>query len=346
MRDFLLARAGATAEVIEGLTSPATALLAGGTELLNWMRLGIAEPERVIDIGRIPDLDRIVRVNESLRIGALATLNAVGEHPLVREHATALAEACLSAASAQIRNRATLGGNVLQKTRCPYFRAEAPLPWACNKREPGTGCAAREGINERHAILGWTDACVATMPSDPAVALACLDATVEVLGPAGTRMLEMTDFHLTPAEAEQEASAGRMSTASPAHAAQRETRLMPGEMIIAYRVPIVAGQRSAYLKVRERASYEYALVSAAASTVVRDGQIVTANVALGSVAQKPWRLTRAEAELPGKPPVREQVLPAIRQALSNAKPLQHNGYKVTMAANAAARALVAAGGAA
>jgi xanthine dehydrogenase YagS FAD-binding subunit len=344
MRDFLFASARETTEVVDELASSTTALLAGGTELLNWMRLGIAEPERVIDISRIANLDRIVRVNDGLRIGALATLNAVGEHPLVREHATALAEACLKAASAQIRNRATLGGNVLQKTRCAYFRAEAPLPWGCNKREPGTGCAAREGINERHAILGWTDACVATMPSDPAVALACLDSTVEVVGPAGKRMLDMSDFHLTPAEVEQEASAGTMSVASPAHAAQRETRLMPGEMIVAYHLPIVTGQRSAYIKVRERESYEYALVSAAASALVREGRIAAATVALGSVAQKPWRLTRAEAELIGKPPVREQVLPAIRNALSDAKPLQHNAYKVTMAANAATRALVAAGG--
>ena len=196
-----------------------------------------------------------------------------------------LADACLKAASAQIRNRATIGGNVLQKTRCAYFRAEAPLPWGCNKREPGTGCAARHGLNERHAIFGWTDACVAVQPSDPLVALAALDAEVELLGREGRRTLRVADLHLTQEEAEQEGG----------DAARLETRLQPGEIIVAYHLPIREGQRSAYVKVRERASYEYALVSAAAVLSLTNGTIGRAAIALGSVAQKPWRLAAAEA---------------------------------------------------
>jgi xanthine dehydrogenase YagS FAD-binding subunit len=245
-----------------------------------------------------------------------------------------------------VRNRATLGGNVLQKTRCAYFRAEAPLSWACNKRAPGSGCAARDGLNERHAILGWTEACVAVHPSDPAVALACLDATAEVIGPRGRRTVKMSEFHLTPAEVTQSASAARIKLASPAHAAQVETRLAPAEMIVAYHIPIVPRQRSAYLKVRERESYEYALVSAAAAVIVEDGRIAKAQVVLGSVSHKPWRLNRAEADLVGKRPVRDEVLPAIQAALAEAKPLEHNAYKVNLAANAAARAIVLAGGSA
>jgi xanthine dehydrogenase YagS FAD-binding subunit len=340
MRDFLYAQAREPAEAAAALTEPATMLVAGGTELLNWMRLGISDPERVVDIGRIPNLDRIGREADALVIGAAATLNATGESELVRQHAAALAEACLKAASPQVRNRATLGGTVLQKTRCAYFRAEAPLAWGCNKRAPGTGCAAREGLNERHAILGWTDACVATQPSDPAVTLACLDAVAEIVGPRGRRTLNMSEFHMTPAEA------GALKLASPAHAAQVETRLAADEMIVAYRIPIEPGQRSAYLKVRERESYEYALVSAAAALLVKDGRIAKARVALGSVAQKPWRLHRAEAELAGKRPLRDEILPVIRAALAEARPLEHNAYKVTLAANAATRAAVLAGGAA
>ena len=188
MRNFDYAVAG---RIEEAFTADGTAVMpiAGGTELLNWFRLGIAAPERVIDLGRIEGLDAIERQGDRLSIGALATLGEIGEHPLVPTHAAVLAEACLAAASPQVRNRATIGGNLLQKTRCAYFRAEAPLPWGCNKRAPGTGCAARDGLNERHAIFGWTDACVATQPSDPVVALAALDAEVELQGRDGRRTL-------------------------------------------------------------------------------------------------------------------------------------------------------------
>ena len=262
---------------------------------------------------------------------------------MVAAHAAVLGDACLKAASAQIRNRATIGGNVLQKTRCAYFRAEAPLPWGCNKRQAGSGCAAREGLNKRHAIFGWTDACVAVQPSDPLVALAALDAEIELRGRDGRRTLRIADFHLTPEEAAAEASAGRVRLSHPDDIARVETRLRPGEVIVGYHLPIRAGQRSAYVKVRERASYEYALVSAAVALTLDGDRIERASVVLGSVAQKPWRLGAVEAQLVGQPPMRDAVLHILRAGLTDARPLAHNGYKVAIAAGAATRAIVEAG---
>ncbi len=334
MKNFAYARGASAQQVVASLAAGDVAIIAGGTELLNWMRLGIAEPDRIVDIGGVQGLDRIVRDGDDLVIGALTNLNVIGEESLVGAHANALAQACLLAASAQVRNRATLGGNVLQKTRCAYFRSEAPLPWSCNKRNPGSGCAARHGINERHAIFGWTDACVAVQPSDPAVALACLDATAEVMGPNGSRTIKMTEFHLT-----QEEAAG-----IGGDAARLETRLLADELIVFYRIPIRADARSAYVKVRERASYEYALVSAAASVELDRDRIVSARIALGSVAQRPWRLPAAEVALTGQPPTQEAVTPIIDAAMSDARPLAHNAYKVRMARNAAVRALLTAAG--
>jgi xanthine dehydrogenase YagS FAD-binding subunit len=318
---------------VETLAVPRTSVIAGGTELLNWFRLGIAAADRVVDIGDLGELRGITEEGNELRIGALATLNEVGEHPLVTRMAGALASACLQAASAQIRNRATLGGNVLQRTRCPYFRAEEPLPWPCSKRDPGSGCASLSGRHERQAIFGWTQDCVAVQPSDPAVALAALDARADVLGPAGPRTIPMREFHLT----QQEAAAD----GDP----MRETRLGPDELITGYRIPARPDDGQAYVKVRERASYEYAIVSAAAAVRVDDGRIAEARVALGSVAQKPWPLDAAEAELPGTPLTREALIPVIERAMSGAAPLPQNGFKVTMARNAAVRALLMAGGA-
>jgi xanthine dehydrogenase YagS FAD-binding subunit len=342
MRDFAYAASENTANAITALAKPGTMAIAGGTELLNWMRLGIVDPERIVDIGAIKGLNQITSNVNQLSIGALATLNEVGLSGLVRKNASVLADACLKAASSQVRNRATLGGNVLQKTRCVYFRSEAPLPWPCNKRNPGSGCAARDGLNERHAILGWTEACVATHPADPAVALACLDATAEITGPRGTRMLPMKDFHLSQADAQVEAQKQQPKLPSSSHEAQLETRLASDEVIVAYHIPLRKDERSAYVKVRERESYEYALVSAAAALILNDGVIREARLALGSVAQKPWRLTHAERALAGRRPTREDVLPAIRESLTDAKPLSHNEYKVMMSANAAARAIVLA----
>jgi xanthine dehydrogenase YagS FAD-binding subunit len=347
VRDFAYARAGTAESAVGTLADPGTSVIAGGTELLNWFRLGIAAADNVVDIGGLDELRDIASDGDDLHIGALATLNEVGEHPLVTQAAGALASACLQAASAQIRNRATIGGNVLQRTRCPYFRAEEPLPWPCNKRDPGSGCTSLAGRHERQAIFGWTEDCVAVQPSDPAVALAMLDAQADVLGPAGPRTIPMREFHLTQREA---ADAGQP---------MRETRLEPGELITGYRLPASADGQ-AYVKVRERASYEYAIVSAAAAVrldalpgVVLPGapgaggagRIAAARVALGSVAQRPWRLTLAEAELPGTPLTREALIPVIERAMADAAPLPQNGFKVTMARNAAVRALLTAGGA-
>lgn len=332
MRDFGYARAGTAESAVRTLGGPRTSVIAGGTELLNWFRLGIAAADRVVDIGGLDELRGIVQDGDELRIGALATLNEIGEHPLVTQTAGALASACLQAASAQVRNRATIGGNVLQRTRCPYFRAEEPLPWPCNKRDPGSGCASLPGRHERQAIFGWTDDCVAVQPSDPAVALAALDAQADVLGPAGPRTIPMREFHLTQQEA---AAAG-----DP----MRETRLGPDELITGYRLS-ASPDGQAYVKVRERASYEYAIVSAAATVRLTGGRIAAARVALGSVAQRPWRLGAAEAVLPGTPLTREALTKVIERAMTEAVPLPQNRFKVIMARNAAIRALLAAGGA-
>lgn len=333
MRDFDYSVAERTEDAFAANGAEIFAV-AGGTELLNWMRLGIAAPATLVDIGRLDGLRAIRHTSDVIEIGALATLNEIGGHAAVKEHARVLSQACLAAASPQIRNRATIGGNLLQKTRCAYFRAEAPLPWGCNKREPGTGCAAREGLNERHAIFGWTDQCVATHPSDPAVALAALDAEVDLHGPDGTRRLPVRDLLLCQEEA------ATFAGDRPEAAATIETRLKPGEVIIRYLVP-VTGVRSAYVKVRERASYEYALVSAAATITLEGGRISRATIMLGSVAQKPWPLSAAG--IVGLSPERAALLPILRQNLAGARPLEHNRYKIAMAAGAAMRALVEAG---
>lgn len=331
MRDFAYSVADSLDQAVAA-DGTRRMLIAGGTELLNWFRLGVAAPDHVVDLAGIEGLRAIESDGERLTIGALATLAEVGENRVVRAYAAVLAQACLAAASPQIRNRATIGGNVLQKTRCAYFRAEEPLPWGCNKRHAGTGCAALDGINDRHAIFGWTEQCVAVQPSDPAVALASLDAEIEIAGPSARRIIPAAAFHLTQREA---ADLGL-------DPAQAETRLQPGEVITGYRVPIRSAARSAYVKVRERASYEYALVSAAAVIELDQGVIARAAIALGSVAQKPWRLTEAEARIVGLPPTREALLPVLKQCFGDARPLADNGYKIAMAAGAAARAIVEA----
>lgn len=335
------ARAGSLAPVLTALDEPGTAVIAGGTELLNWIRLGIAAPSRLIDLQDVRD-DGYgpaagIRVEDGrLRIGALTDLNQVGAHPLVAEHATALSEACLKAASAQVRNRATLGGNLLQKTRCAYFRAEEPLPWGCNKRHPGTGCGARHGLNDQHALFGWTDDCVATQPSDPIVALAALNAELVLAGPAGSRTVPSAAFGTTQQEA----------AARGTGAAIGENVLAPTEVAVAVRVPLVPGRRSAYVKVRERESYAYALASAAASVVLDGDRVASVALALGSVAQRPWRLPEAESALRGIRLTEAAAVEAVRAATADARPLEHNAYKLTIARGAAVRALLTAAGSA
>ncbi len=333
MENFTYARADSPEAAIRAAADGAV-FAAGTTELVNWMRLGIVAPPALTDISGL-DLAAIALADDgaTLTVGALATLNAVGTAPPVRTHAPALAEAALKAASPQLRNRATLGGNVLQRTRCPYFRAEAAgegrMPWPCNKRVAGSGCVAREAPFDRAALFGWTDDCVATQPSDPVVALAALDAVARVQGPDGIREVAMRDFHLDQQEG----------------GAATETRLAPGEMILGYRIPVDAAARgSAYLKVRERESYEYAMVSAAVCLDHADGTIRALRIALGSVAQKPWRLPQTEAALAGAALDEETVQAAMDAALRDARPLPGQGWKPRLAANAATRAVMMAGG--
>ena len=321
MQPFAYARAAALPEALAAAAKPGTAFLAGGTELLNWMRLGIAAPARILDITPLPGLDAIETMpNGGLRLGALARLNEVALAPAVAARAPVLAEAILKAASAQLRNLATIGGNLLQKTRCAYFRAAEPLP--CNKRLPGSGCAARDGMNDRHAIFGWSDACVATQPSDPAVALAALDAVVVTARPGGTRRIPLTEFHLLP-------------NGDPA----RETILEPGELITAIEIPAPA-PRSTYIKLRERESYEYATVSVALALDLDSARrIARARVALGSVAARPWRLPATERALAGLPPDAPAVRAAVEAGFADARPLAHNAHKITLARNLVLRAL-------
>jgi xanthine dehydrogenase YagS FAD-binding subunit len=341
MHNFSYARAANPDEAVAA-TAAGAAIIAGGTEFLNWMRLGITVADKVVDISRLDKLRDISIDGHTLKLGALATLNEVGESRQVREAAPVLAEACLKAASAQLRHRATIAGNILQKTRCPYFRAEAPgantMPWPCNKRVSGSGCAAKESGYPRLALFGWTDACVATQPSDPAVALAALDAVVEVVGAGGPRSIPLTEFHLTQEEAAQ-------LVPNRDAAAALENRLAPTDLIIGFRVPIdAAARRSAYLKVRERESYEYAMVSAAAAIDLDGGRIRATRIALGSVAQKPWRLTAAEGALKGQTLDAGVIDRALDAALAAARPLPGNEFKVALARNAARRALLMAGG--
>jgi xanthine dehydrogenase YagS FAD-binding subunit len=322
MQPFSYTRAGDAAQAIATGADADTMFLAGGTELLNWMRLGMVAPAAIVDISRIGELDRVEPLPDGgVRIGALVRLNDAAQHPLVSSRCPVLSEAMLKAASAQIRNLATVGGNLMQRTRCAYFRAEETLP--CNKRVANAGCSARHGLNDKHAIFGWTDACVAVQPSDPAVALAALDAVVVTsAGDGGGRRIPVREFHTLP-------------EVDPAG----HNVLRHGELITAIDIEAPAPQ-SAYLKIRERESYEYATVSAAAC-IELDGSstIRRARLALGSVAHRPWRLDDAEARLVGLRADSAEARAAIDAAFAGARALEHNAYKIPLARNAAWRVL-------
>ncbi|MFJ8364205.1 FAD binding domain-containing protein [Streptomyces sp. NPDC093984] len=319
MRPFTYVRAESVPDALNGAHTADTLFLAGGTELLNWARIGIESPRRLVDIGRLPGLDEIVSHGDGLRIGALARLNDVAQDPRVETSYPVLAQAILKAASAQLRNLATIGGNPVQRTRCPYFRSHDPV--ACNKREPGSGCAALHGANERLAIFGWTEGCVAVQPSDPAVALACLDAVIITEHVEGGRRIPAAEFHTLPAD-------------DPA----AHNVLRPGELITGIELGAPA-PKSAYVKVRERQSYEFALVSAAAAVEVQDGLIARARLALGSVAPRPWRLYEAEQALVGLRPGSPDLLDAVTSGFADSRPLSSNAYKIPLARNTALRAL-------
>jgi xanthine dehydrogenase YagS FAD-binding subunit len=315
MRPFAYQRARTLDDAVAAAARPGAAVLAGGTELLNWMRLGVLAPETVIDISGLAGGADITADGEVFRLGALATLNSVADHELVASRFPVLRQAIHKAASAQLRNLATIGGNPLQSTRCPYFRAESPAP--CNKRRPGSGCAARHGLGDDHAIFGWSDDCVAVQPSDPATALVALDAEVVT----AARRFPLRDLHVLP------------GVDPAAHHA-----LQPGEIIVAIELS-GAATASAYIKVRARESYEYALVSAAVALDLDDDVIVRARIAVGSVAMRPWRLERTERRLAGLRLGAPEIAAAVHDGFSEAKPLPGSAYKIALAENAVLRAL-------
>lgn len=327
MNPFSYSRATDLSSAIAAASTAGTSLLAGGTELLNWMKEGIATPTRVVDINALAELDYIELSATELRLGALARMSAVAAHPDVIREFPALSVALEKSASQQIRNMASMGGNLMQRTRCPYFRADVELP--CNKRVPGSGCAAREGEDRTLAVLGGSERCIATHPSDAAVALSMFDAVVRVQGPKGRREVPLDQFYVLPG--------------TTPHV---ETVLAPGEVIVQIAVPRSGmTARSHYLKVRERASYEFALVSAAAS-IESEGKVIrAAKIALGGVAPKPWRLRIGEAELAGIALDDELAMQrALARDFEAAQPGKHNGFKIELAKRTAIRALQMAGG--
>jgi xanthine dehydrogenase YagS FAD-binding subunit len=292
--------------------NPRAAYLAGGTNLVDHLKLGVAAPDVLVDVSRLP-LDDVEALDDGgLRVGAAVRNSDLAAHPVVRRSYPVLAQALLAGASGQIRNAATTAGNLLQRTRCVYFQ-DVTTP--CNKRDPGSGCSALEGFNRSHAVLGASDRCVATHPSDLAVALAALDATVVVLGPAGERRVPMADFHRLPDDEPE-----------------RDTTLQHGDLVTAVEVPALPfARRSAYRKVRDRASYAFALVSVAAALEVGDGAVRDVRLALGGVAHKPWRATVAEERLRGGPATEEAFRAAATAELEAARPLPGNGFKVPLA---------------
>ncbi|MEV4320308.1 FAD binding domain-containing protein [Actinocrispum sp. NPDC049592] len=319
MIPFTYERVGTVAEAVEHSTAPGSMLIAGGTEVVNWLRLGVHGPATLVDLKTVPGLADISLVGETVHIGPLVRLADVAAHPWVAQRFPVLRESIHLAASAQLRNLATIGGNPLQYTRCPYFRAEAETP--CTKRRPGSGCAARHGITDNQAIFGWTDDCVAVQPSDPGTALAALDAVYVTRHADGGRRIAARELNTLPS---QDAVAHNM--------------LRPGEVITDIEITGTA-PTSTYLKVRPRASYEFATVAVAVALEV-DGDLVRrARIALGSVAMRPWRLDATERLLVGHRIGSAAAQRAIEAGFADAKPLPGNEYKITLARNAVARAL-------
>jgi xanthine dehydrogenase YagS FAD-binding subunit len=294
--------------------------LGGGTTLIDLMKLHVETPTRVLDINRLP-LDRIEATPDGgVKIGAMVRNSDLANHAKVQKDYSVLSQAILQGASAQIRNMATVGGNLLQRTRCVYFRDTA---MACNKREPGSGCPAITGHNRTLAILGASEHCIATNPSDMCVALAALEATVHIQGPKGSRAVAFGDFHLLPG-----------------NTPHRETVLEPGDLITHVTLPPpIAGSKQVYLKLRDRASYEFALASAAVALTIAGANIKRARIALGGVGTKPWRSSAAEAALAGKPVNDSTFRQAAEAALRGAKPQSENKFKIELAKRCLAQAL-------
>jgi xanthine dehydrogenase YagS FAD-binding subunit len=326
MKTFDYVRPATIREAVAAASDPGAAYLAAGTNLLDLMKGGITGPSRLVDISRIPGLDHIEDLSDGgVRIGALVRNADLACDRTFARRFPAVAEALLSGASAQLRNAATVGGNLLQRTRCAYFYDVAS---ACNKRAPGSGCDARGGDNRLHAIMGWSDSCIATHPSDFCVPLVALDAIVEIEGRAGRREIPLEMFHRLPGDAPQ-----------------RESALEPGEMIVAVRLLAEAARfagHARYLKIRERTSYAFAVVSAAAALRVEGETITQARLALGGVAMKPWRAREAEAILAGAPADGALFHRAAEAALADAKPSGDNGFKIELARRIVVRALTLA----
>lgn len=327
MRTFDYIRADDAATAVAEASKPETRFLAGGTTLLDLMKLNVERPARLVDITRLSGLDAISVSADVIRIGALARMSKVADHPDIKDAAPVLSESLWRAASAQLRNMASIGGNLMQRTRCTYFRD--PGAYAnCNKRNPGSGCAAIEGINRNHAILGTSEDCIATYPGDFAVALVAFDARVIVRG-SSERTIAIDEFFLVPGKTPH-----------------IENRLSLGEMIVGIEIPRVAAlKRSHYLKVRDRASYEFAAASAAVGIELEaDGKTIRdVRIALGGVATKPWRLHAVEASLKGKTLGEATLRTAAAASVEGAKASGHNAFKIELAPKVVARALMTVG---
>jgi xanthine dehydrogenase YagS FAD-binding subunit len=328
MHPFDYIRVAEVPEAIRSGSRESAKFIAGGTNLVDLMKTTVERPAHIVDINGLA-LAKVEEVEGGIRIGALARMSDVAVHPLVQRRFPAIAQALLLSASPQLRNAASIGGNLMQRTRCPYFRE---LTWTpCNKRDPGSGCSAREGDNRMQAVLGTSEACIAAHPSDLAVAVAALDGVLTLRGANGERRVKATDFHLLPA-------------ATP----HLEHDLKHGELIVSLFLPDAPhAARSSYLKVRDRTEYEFALASAAVGLELAGGVIRAARAALGGVATKPWRARHAEAVLTGQAPSTEVFRAAAEAELQEARGYGMNDYKIVLAKRTLVRALTdLAGGAA
>jgi xanthine dehydrogenase YagS FAD-binding subunit len=325
MEPFKLVRAADNPMAIRLAASDNTKFIAGGTNMLDLMKLHIETPKQVVDINQLPLYHIETTKSGGLLIGALMKNSDLAYHPLIKDHYPVLSEALLSGASPQLRNMASVSGNLMQRTRCPYFYN---TDFACNKRKPGSGCAAMNGYNRNNAVLGTSDQCIATHPSDMCVAMAAIGAIIHVQGPQGLRTIPFDEFHLLPGK-----------TPHLEHA------LKTGELITHVELPALPPEvKSHYLKVRDRASFEFALASAAVILNIRQGRIENAKIALGGVGTTPWRSILAEKVLAGARPDEQTYRTAAEAALSAAKPFKDNGFKIELAKRTLVRALKTAGG--
>ncbi|MDB5839456.1 MAG: putative xanthine dehydrogenase yagS, binding subunit [Herminiimonas sp.] len=325
MQSFSYERAADIDDALRLAGQPGARFIGGGTNLLDLVKGGVEQPLRLIDITRLALGDIVELADGGVRIGALASNSATADHPLIRQRFPLLSQALLAGASAQLRNMATVGGNLMQRTRCYYFYDTAFN--MCNKRVPGSGCAAKEGYNRIHAIFGASEQCIAVNPSDMSVALAALDAVVHARGPQGERAIAFGDFHRLPGDTPE-----------------NDTTLAPGELITAIDLPASPfAAHSHYLKVRDRASYAFALVSVAAAVEMRDGLVRSVRLALGGVAHKPWRASEAESALLGRALDDVSMADAAALAVRGAHGYAHNEFKIELARRAVIRALRKAG---